>query len=262
MPEAPRRMLPVLSAKHLQESMKSALAKFQTMPKAKGPTGALTADARFDRQPPAGGMVAEVFCKILLENDALSKAVKIRPSNAGVGRDRFWITAEETHAMSPSQAVVGRSFPVPSSVVMRLARFHLVDNTRGQSNPWAAKDLIHRQAELEVVRVQNNEVTLHLTGSIRLAGRNKSGPRQYDAHLRGLAIWDTDKKAFTRWDAVAVGDALGEGTFDAVRQGLRWSPDGSYPLGIAIRLLDPNAAHPRMPPHGAMNLADYWGQAK
>src|SRR5437868_5918567 len=53
--------------------------------------------------------------------------------NAGVGRDHLWIYADEVREMLAAGA---GEFPLPRALAARIARFHLVDNVRGEPEMW------------------------------------------------------------------------------------------------------------------------------
>ena len=69
--------------------------------------------------------------------------------------DNLWITAAEHQAL-----VVGE---FPQSLVVRMARFHLVDNTRGEPPMWEPEDV--QTAEVTMDQgVVTGRVALRTTG--------------------------------------------------------------------------------------------------
>jgi hypothetical protein len=64
-------------------------------------------------------------------------ATPLRPSN----RDHAWFSAGEARLLLPEPLEPGRRTTVPPLVVRRLARFHLVDNIKGQTLPFAEPEV-------------------------------------------------------------------------------------------------------------------------
>ena len=67
--------------------------------------------------------------------------------------------------------------------------------------------------------------------------------RGYDARLTGLLTFDPKKKAFTRFDVVAIGDYWG-GDYE----GGRFKRPGRTPLGISFELAHGDNAIDLVPP--------------
>ncbi|MEQ1933540.1 MAG: hypothetical protein ABL962_06640, partial [Fimbriimonadaceae bacterium] len=66
-------------------------------------------------------------------------------ANANVARDHLWITPEESLAMQTSSVV-------PTSLITRLCRFHLIDNIRGEPDAWNVGDFKTTVFTLETER--------------------------------------------------------------------------------------------------------------
>lgn len=67
--------------------------------------------------------------------------------------------------------------------------------------------------------------------------------RGYDARVSGVLTYDPEKKAFTRFDIVAIGDYWG-GDYE----GGRFKRPGRTPLGISFALVRGDNAIDRVPP--------------
>ena len=93
---------------------------------------------------------------------------------------------------------------MPQSLKLRIARFHLVDNTRCFPQFWQADDL-------REVRMTVRDGVLQ--GSVRL--ETKSGDRGYVAELYGRI--DLDGELITRFDVVAKGKFWGGKTNGGLR---------------------------------------------
>ena len=69
--------------------------------------------------------------------------------------------------------------------------------------------------------------------------------RGYDTQLSGVLEYDPDRKAFTRFDFVSIGDWWG-----GEREQGRFARPGKTPLGIAFELAQGDRASDLVPPKG------------
>jgi hypothetical protein len=208
--------------------------------------GTSSADARFARRPPAGGLILKVFSRIPLP----PPAGQTWTPNQATGRDHVWLTAEEQRALLPSSWKNGVRYPVAPAVVERLARFHLVDNVRGEPPFWTPGDL--RRVDLSLTVEDAAAGLLRLDGVARM----DAGGRGYDARVQGYLSVDRVKKALTRFDLLAWGDAWGEGIYT------RGAPPGRFPLLIAAALVRGDAGADQVPPQASRDLAGYFGTGR
>jgi hypothetical protein len=143
---------------------------------------------------------------------------------SALSRDNLWIRKDEHEALVRGE--------LPESLKRRIARFHLVDNTRGEPPNWDASDI--RKLDLRLVDGK-------LTGSVELA--TKSGDRGYVADLLGFV--ETRDGRVVRLDMVAKGWYWGEGPFTA------GAPKGRFPLAVAFSLASGEEEADRVPPQGS-----------
>ncbi len=201
-------------------------------------------DPQFVRTPPVGGLVLEVHSRIV-------KAAWPKPADdfertmqESSGFDHLWITKEEVAAL-----VTGR---FPQSLATRIARFHCIDNTRGEPPTW-------EQGEVKVCRFtatpDGNADCAGSTASLELEGelslRTSTGDRGFDASLRGVIERKAD--AIVRFDLAIRGEFFGEGEYT------RGAPPGKFTLAIVFTLAD-DGEHSKVPPQGARWLDDYLGK--
>jgi hypothetical protein len=67
----------------------------------------------------------------------------------GAAVDHLWLRAEELKGLVPNQtAAPGVAIPFSSTVALRIARFHLNDNTRGEPSHWKRSEV--KALEFEV----------------------------------------------------------------------------------------------------------------
>jgi hypothetical protein len=182
-------------------------------------------------EPPEGGLVVDVTTKVLLEptpeTDERSKRYL-----SSLGRDHLWIRKDEAQALARGE--------LPESIKYRLARYHLIDNTRGEPPLWRRDEIKKLELTLKDGRLQG---TVHL--------ETNSGQRGYHAQLLGV-IEARDGKV-VRFDVVVKGQFWGHGTYTRFA-----APEGKFPLAIAFTLSDGKAAIDRVPPGGARgNVSNY-----
>jgi hypothetical protein len=211
-------------------------------------------DATYHRAPPPGTVVVNVYTRILDRKDDgyCVGACKTRGGDRAA-RDHLWLTAAESKALIPANPRKGDVVVVPPAVVARIARFHLLDNTRGEPPAWGRKEVRSAKLTSTVEDVSDRTVTLRLDGSVLLAtGADPAkAARGFDVSLLGRVRYDVKKQVIDRFDAVALGEHWGEGTYT------RGARPGRTPLGIAFELASGESAADRVPPQGARNLRGY-----
>jgi hypothetical protein len=193
-------------------------------------------DRRFARRPPEGGAVVEVFARITAADwpDAARGWID-EALRGATARDHLWLTADEIRTLAAAE--------LPPTLARRIARFHLVDNTRGEPPMWRSEEL--RDCDLELRR--DADGLLVLGGRVRLA--SSDGERSCAALVR--AEIEVEGEALTRFDLVARCAYRGEGTYT------RGAPPGTFTLVVAARLAAGGEAAGAVPPQGARDLGDY-----
>jgi len=180
-------------------------------------------DPRYNVSPPDGGLVVRVQAKVLggyaPTNDRWRKIFQ----NA-LSRDNLWISESEHRALAKGK--------VPQSLQKRIARFHLVDNTRGEPPMWKESEIRKLDFELRDGR---------LRGKVLL--RTEDGDRGYDVDFLGFV--KSTGTEITRLDLVARGEFWGEGRFT------RRAPKGRFPLAISFTLADGTDLADGVPPQGS-----------
>ena len=201
--------------------MRAALQKHRPVKAAAIAKG--TPDARYNPKPPKGGLVVRVTSKVLGGYEEPDNEFR-RIYQTSLGRDNLWIRADEHAALAKGQ--------LPQSLLKRIARFHLVDNTRGEPPMWEPNEIQKLEG---ILRNGQLRATVHL--------RTAKGDRGYEAELLGRI--ETKAGKVTRLDVVAKGEFWGEGTYT------RRAPKGRFPLAIAFTLADGKDAADTIPPQGS-----------
>ena len=191
-------------------------------------------DKRYNPQPPKGGLVVRVNAKVLGGYEkAADDSRKIFQTS--LSRDNLWVTAEEHQSLVKGE--------VADQLLQRLARFHLVDNTRGEPPMWEKDEVIAC-----TLAIANGR----LSGSAHM--QTKDGSREYKCDLLGEIEVKDDK--VIRLDIVAKGLFLGEGPYT------RRAPKGKFPLAIAFRLADMKDVADPIPPQGSRGWVDGYMQPR
>lgn len=180
-------------------------------------------DPRWNPQPPAGGLVVRVHTKVLGGYERAKNDWQ-RILHAALGRDNLWVTADEHKAL-------GRG-GLPDSLLRRIARFHLVDNTRGEPPMWRAE-------EVEDIDIQRRGTRIR--GTVRLA--TKDGKRSYHAAVLGFV--EVERRKVERFDLIFAGRFEGEGRYT------RGAPPGRFPLAVSFTLADGKGLGDTVPPQGS-----------
>ena len=180
-------------------------------------------DPRYNVQPPEGGLVLRVRAKILDGYEPTTDRWKHIFQNA-VSRDNLWISKAEHQSLVQGE--------VPTSLQERIARFHLVDNTRGEPPMWKPQEIRKLDANLRDGK---------LIGSADL--RTSRGDRGYQANLLGFVETKEDK--VVRLDLLALGEFWGEGTYT------KGAPQGKFPLAVSFTLADGSDTADGIPPQGS-----------
>jgi len=208
-------------SQRVQRMIQTALAKHR--PTKVGAIAKGMPDARYNPKLPKGGLVVRVTSKVLGGYEEPENEYR-KIFQQSLGRDNLWISASEHTALTKGQ--------LPQSLLQRLARFHLVDNTRGEPPMWNGNEIKKLEGKIENGQLR---ATAHL--------RTAKGDRGFEAELMGRI--ETKAGKVTRLDVVAKGEFWGEGTYT------RNAPKGRFPLAIALTLADGKDAADTIPPQGS-----------
>lgn len=179
-------------------------------------------DPNFARTPPEGGLVVTVTSKVLggYEEGQRRKSI----FEGSLGRDTLWVRKDEREALAQGK--------LPESLKRRIARFHLIDNTRGEPPMWAEGEV----KELELTLADGR-----LSGKVHL--ETASGDRGFRADLFGFVAAREGK--VERFDLVAKGTFWGQGRYTG------GAPRGPFPFAVAFRLATGQDEADKVPPQGA-----------
>jgi hypothetical protein len=216
-------------------------------------------DPRYRRDYPVDGLVLNVYSR------DLPRAVETRPADwrrEAVNFDHAWFTRQEADSLVPEGVAPGSRYPVPAAIVRRLARFHLLDNVRGETPMWRDGEVERAEMTLEITSVGPDGVDLRLEGAVRTTARGSwavrpfrerlaQAERGFDCRLMGFLCHDLSSSRFVRFDLLAMGIRWG-----GSEHNVRWDDLDPAPMGVALELAG-NQPRDRVPPQGSS--ADYWG---
>ena len=249
-------------AKVMRQVLRDALAKFERLPAAKRTPGAVTVedagkpDPAYARTPPPGGLIVKVYTRILdFKDDAYCKGTCASTGGDKAARDHLWLTAEEVQALVPAKAEAGFKYPLPAKVAERIARYHLIDNTRGEPQLWTREQVRAKRVELVVTAATADAVDIRLEGEAVLAtdADPDKADRGYEVRLLGSLRYRPAKKTFDRFDVTAVGTHWGESGHTGIARA------GKTLLGVSFELAGDKPGD-EVPPQGVRDRDDYYGK--
>lgn len=188
---------------------------------------------------PIGVSVARVFTRIR------PVPVGSDPANNNVARDHLWIYPSDVLALAQLPPSGGK---LPEALARRLARFHFVDNVRGEPNMWSDSEV----AKLDLRVVQDPEHKGKLR-AFKIQGSFLTASTK-DAHgMEGTVDgWISIDEVSTRVTQLyVVVDALAWGSGSYTKN----PPPGRFPVVIGIQIVG-DAMSRRVPPQGYL-----WGDA-
>jgi hypothetical protein len=280
----------------LGKGAKEGLEKWKTLPQSQREPGAVkVADlgaADIDRAtptPPAGALILKLYYRAFMrEPDGKLRYVAAKDlwhdekgENTEAGReekypgsittpqaqpDHMWLTEAEWKSLLPATPRKGDTAPLPASISDRLCRWHLNPlNVYGESNPLARNQVRAAELRLSITDVSASTVHLRLDGFASLGAelpkdnaavgyRDRWG---FEPRLLGYLEYDRQKKVFTRFDLVALGDHFGKlGIADSA------SRPGRQPLGISFEMVSGTAPADRVAPGRTGPARSYFDLSK
>lgn len=221
--------------------MKEALKKWETV---RGSEKGLKIpkrgknDGRFHHELPAGGQIMKVFTRCLEEREGGLRKMSGDAVGNQAAVDHLWLKKEEVAALGKLVASGGGEFP--KQVGLRIAKFHLRDNTRGEPRDWKKEEV--------------KEWSLKVDGDGKMSGSfsivSEDGELGYRGTMKGGLKVEGGK--LTRFEILVLGKHWGESRYT---KGAR---PGKTPLGQVFQLSDGKKASDGIPPQGIRWATGYW----
>ncbi len=171
---------------------------------------------RWEDSFPSGGLVL-----IRANRDLPTSGGPDSPRSHHWNRDHAWFSKAESRSLLPANPRVGDKHRVPDALVNRFARFHIVDNVRGQALPFAKPEVAGSRMRTEVLGVEGSVVRLRITGTTRAESRGvwrmgesdwkpgKAAVNGIRTRLLGQGTYDLGRKRFTAFEMVGLGNRWG-----------------------------------------------------
>ena len=196
------------------------------------------ADPRFHHELPKGAQIVKVFTRCLEEQDGKLKKM----SNDRVGNqaavDHLWLRQEEIAALG--KLISSGGGEVPEYIAWRIAKFHLLDNTRGEPRSWKKSELKSWSLKVDGKGAMIGEFFIE----------SPDGDQGYTGTIRGgLAV---KEGKLTPFDALILGKHWGESRYT------RGARPGKTLLGKVFQLSDGKLNRDRIPPQGIRWAPGYW----
>ncbi len=246
------------------DMMRRALEKWKTLPRDQR----LMADAapsqagnliRAERFYPVGGLVLQVHSRDLPREQASAEQGN-RWYGQAWNNDFAWFTKVEARQLLPPTVATGARHEVPETLVRRIARLCIVDNVRGQTEPYSDSDVKEARMSAAVQKVDGDIASLRLEGQTKtnregmwsIAGyRDMERPSQQkrgiETRLLGNAKFDLKAERFVSFELVALGTRTGATQYNG-----RQNDSGPAPIGFAFTLAGDKPAEHVAPAH-------FWG---
>ncbi len=196
-------------------ALETALRKWQQLPETvrrRGSAANPMPARRWETSYPNHGLVL-----VSVNRDLVAEQGDVRRTGDRWNRDHVWFSAEEARSWLPADPIPRTIHQLPAPLVRRLARFHFVDNVRGQTLPFAAEEVRGSEIQTEVLERRGPLVRLRISGVTKavaegpwLMGDNDWKPPREIPHsmatrLLGHATYDLGRAVFTEFEVVVVG---------------------------------------------------------
>jgi len=210
--------------------LKDALERWEALPEADRYLDkaalARTVTRNEDRFP-AGGLALRVTSRDLPRTPPA--AARSEWTERAHNVDFAWYTKDEARAFLPAydQVAKGIRFAPPPELVGRLARFHFVDNVRGQTAGYDLGSVKTARLDVTVAKVAKGVIEVTLAGETS----TEQDERGMTLKLYGTAKFDPRLEKFTAFELVATGARWG-----ATRFNFREDDRERAPIGFLVTL--------------------------
>ena len=182
---------------------------------------------------PSDGLIMNVVSRDLPEQCDPSA-----PCTDKWNQDHVWYSKEEARRWLGDDPQVADIHQVPEELVTRLARFHVVDNVKGETPRFSREGVKGSRISTEVVERSGASVKLKIYGQTRGVAAEGwwQSANGVVTRLLGHATFDFERDAFVEFEMVALGRRWGFTRYN----GRRRDPE-SGPVGYVFTLAAPDA---------------------
>ena len=177
--------------------------------------------------------------------------------------DYAWLTKDEVAEFVPKDPKVGVSYEIPDPLVKRFAKFHLVDQVKGESAAWKDSGIKTASLQATVRRVENGKVQIQLNGNANCiqpatdeknpySGLPTNQERGVEIKIAGWLTYDTATDTFAEFRLLGFGDRWGTATYSFRHRDMQRSP-----IGFAFEMLPTKSENQTRP---KFLFWDYFGR--
>tara|TARA_B100001093_G_scaffold376511_1_gene361675 strand:- start:3398 stop:4276 length:879 start_codon:yes stop_codon:yes gene_type:complete len=196
------------------ETVKEGLDKWKFLPRSNRhlPDGfSPSISHRWEDSYPEDGLVLKGA-----KADLLSDPPRFSDRGDRWNMDHVWFNKDEVNLWLPEKYKIGEIHQCPKILKDRLFRFHIVNNVRGQTLPFASEEIKSSDLSVKVIEVDDKEMKIKITGSSNavakgpwLLGENIWTPKHELDHeitstILGKATYDLIEKEFLIFELVAL----------------------------------------------------------
>lgn len=246
--------------------LQDSLRRFRSLPSTERTPGAVQVsalppgarDKRYVRALTSDIIPIKVHTRVLRKNsrgeytacgEPGTNTETYRHMGFGIATDHLWLKKTELGQL----ASLAREKPgqkLPDSVAMRIARFHLVDNTRGEPPHWRRDEIRKLEFTLSPVDDASERDSFRIVGAFHL--ETKDGKRGYKGEIDAY-VHTQDETGNLDFHLVAIGDHWGEGPYT------RGARPGRNPLAVVFTVADRSKSQNQIPPQGIRWQEGYFG---
>ena len=175
--------------------------------------------------------------------DLLSDPPKFSERGDRWNMDYIWFNKSEAKKWIPKNYIKGEAIECPIIIKDRLFRFHLVDNVRGQTLPFAPQEIKKSKLQVKIVALDSLELKMNITGSSLaiakgpwLLGENDWTPNHIldhsiETNILGSAVYNFTQEKFTDFELVIIGRWNGK----TQNNGRKFGPNDGH-IGIVYNI--------------------------
>ncbi len=216
------------------ESIQGGLEKWRSLPpkeRTLASDNEIKPNHRWEDNYPVGGLVLTS-----VNTDLPSDPPRTEERTGLWNLDHVWFSKTEARQWLTADPRDGETYPLPEELTNRLFRFHLVDNVRGQTLPFAPQEIKDAKITIQIEERRGSIVKMSIAGAARavaygewLLGKNDWTPKNPLDHgmtskMLGTATYDLDSGSFTKFEVVAIAERFGRTENNSRRN----APDSSH----------------------------------
>lgn len=227
------------------QMMREALKKWKELPEGEWKVEVakdVKLDRGYQRELPKGAQVVKVYTRRLEEREGRLQSLVEKKAGNLTAVDHLWFRKAEMVELGELIAKGGGE--VPEWMAMRMAKYHLRDNTRGEPRRWEKEEV--------------KEWTMKVDGGGKVTGsfliEDEKSELGYQGELSGE--WKLEEGRFVKFELLVIGMHWGHGPYTHPAR------PGKAALGQVFRLSEGKKVVDRIPPQGIRWEDGYWEAEK